>query len=671
MSSLFDGKGFAGEAAVNSMPDKNIHIAVIVSTLDEEYQSGILSGIRQYAFANHITLEHFVAFGNVGSDNRHDEGEYNIFSLANFSRFDGVVLVINTILIPECVEQILERVRASGIPAVCIDKDVPGMYTIGIDNETSMYAMVEHFIAHHGCTRINYISGPDDNTDSQQRLKSYKEALTAHGIPVEEERIYHGKFRAKDGNAAVKSFLNSPLSFPEVIVCANDTMAIAAVNALTSAAVRVPEDVLVSGFDNTYNARNYAPSLTSVERPLERAGQLACQKILDQLQGIEQERSTTLETRCCFSQSCGCNLSRQMDTDEFKKRNYSVLESFSNDAAMASRMASSLAECDSLEDFVENLQQFIPEFDCEEFYLCLCETWKQGILAEESEEAYDMHILSPDSFITKGYGGNILVPLAYRDGKILKVPDFSADVMLPGLFDENNTPGNYYFVPLHFRERCMGYIVIKESRFPIDSKLFHNCVMDIANSLESVRKIICLDRVTQKLNKLYTIDSLADINNRNGFRINTQQLYSYCISAKKPVMLMFLDMDGLKYINDTFGHKAGDAAISGMAEVLKAACTGGEICCRFGGDEFIVFAADYTETQAQTLSERIQKLLDEKNAALKASYTLAASLGFHITVPQPDTNLFQLVTVADNIMYAEKKRRKTSRYLKHDGNPDQ
>lgn len=545
------------------------------------------------------------------------------------------------------------------------------MYTIGIDNETAMYAMVEHFIAHHGCTRINYISGPEDNTDSKQRLKSYREALTAHGIPVEEERIYHGRFRAKDGKAAIKSFLKSPLSFPEAIVCANDTMAIAAVNALTASGVRVPEDVLVSGFDYTYNARNYAPSLTSVERPLERVGQLACQKILDHLQGIEQGRSTTLETRCCFSQSCGCNLSRQMDTDEFKKRNYSVLESFANDATMASRMASSLAECDSLEDFVENLQQFIPEFDCREFYLCLCESWKQGIMADEPEENYLMHILSPNSFITEGYGGNILVPLAYKDGKILNIPDFSADVMLPGLFDENNEPGNYYFVPLHFRERCMGYIVIKESRFPITSKLFHNCVMDIANSLESVRKIICLDRVTQKLNKLYTIDSLADINNRNGFRINTQQLYSYCISAKKPVMLMFLDMDGLKYINDTFGHKAGDSAISSMADVLKKACSGGEVCCRFGGDEFIVFAADYTEAQAQALSERIQALLDEKNAASHAPYTLATSLGYHITVPQPDTNLFQLVTVADNIMYAEKKRRKTSRYLKHDNHPNQ
>ena len=79
------------------MSKQNMHIAVIVSTIDEEYQSGILDGIRQYAFANRITVEHFVAFGNIGGDIGHDTGEYNIFSLADFTRFDGVILVINTV----------------------------------------------------------------------------------------------------------------------------------------------------------------------------------------------------------------------------------------------------------------------------------------------------------------------------------------------------------------------------------------------------------------------------------------------------------------------------------------------------------------------------------------------------------------------------------------------
>lgn len=646
------------------MTEKSIHIAVIVSTLDEEYQSGILRGIRQFAFANRITLEHFVAFGNAGGDIRHDTGEYNIFSLANFRLFDGVVLVINTIQFAECIETLISRVREAGIPAVFIDKDVPDFYTIGIDNETAMQSMVEHFITYHGFTRINYLSGPEDNIDSVQRLRAYRRTLEKHGIPVVEERIYHGNFLSRDGNLAVQKFVKSPLEFPQAIVCANDNMAISVMNSLTKYGIRVPEDVAVSGFDYTYNARNYAPSLTSVERPLEQVGQLACRKILNHLCRVEQERRTILDTRCRFTHSCGCNESPVMDADEFRKRNFHVLERFSDDVSMDSRMASALAECDNLEELTQSLHRFIPETGAKEFYLCLCDSWRLGIMMDETEENYLLHILSPNNYIVSGYGEKIMVPIAYKDGAFFTIPDFSASEMLPGLLSEDNAAGNYYFLPLHFRERCMGYCILKDSDFPVRSKLFHMWIMNISNSLENVRKTICQDRVIQKLNKLYTVDSLANINNRNGFRIGTQQLYTYCINRKKPVMLMFLDMDGLKSINDTYGHKEGDNAIISMAEVLRMVCIRGEVCCRFGGDEFIVFAADYTEERAAQLKNRIGELLTEINQSENKPYELAVSVGYYIAVPKEGMDLFQLVTVADNIMYAEKKKKKTSRYLK-------
>lgn len=641
---------------------KRIHIAVIVSTIDEDYQSGVLSGIRQYAFANDITLEHFVAFGNTGGDIGHDTGEYNIFSLADFNQFDGVILLINTIQSTDYSEIVLERARNARVPVVCIDKNDSELYTICIDNEKAMQDMVEHFILHHGYTRINYVSGPTDNIDSRQRLKAYQDVLKKHGIPVEEQRIYHGNFVSRDGVYAVQKFLQS--APPQAIICANDSMAIGVMNSLIAHGIRVPEDVAVSGFDYTYNARNYAPSLTSVKRPLERLGQLACRKITNHIHHIPQEQNEIMDTHCCFSQSCGCNQTPLMDTDEFKKRNFNVLESFSVDISLVSRMASALTECDSLEKYTESLKPFITEINCKEFYLCLCDNWKQGIMADETEENYLLHILSPNHYIINGYGETILVPLAYKNGRFFEMQDFPSSKMLPDLFNDDNKRGEYYFMPLHFGERCMGYCVIKDSEFPVTSKLFHNFITNIGNSLESVRKIICLDRVTQKLNKLYTIDTLADINNRNGFRISSQHLYQDCIREEKSVMLMFLDMDGLKYINDTFGHKAGDNAICCMAEVLRNACSNNEVCCRFGGDEFIVFAPDYTERQAQNLADRIQQDLESVNQQKHFSYKLAASLGYYITIPKPDMNLFQLVTIADNSMYAEKKKRKASRYLK-------
>ena len=129
-------------------------------------------------------------------------------------------------------------------------------------------------------------------------------------------------------------------------------------------------------------------------------------------------------------------------------------------------------------------------------------------------------------------------------------------------------------------------------------------------------------------------------------------------------MVMFIDMDGLKMINDTYGHKSGDIAIRSMATILHECCTNGEICCRFGGDEFIVFAANYTQQDAERITDNIQKKLEDYNRTTSMPFALHASSGYHIAVPTPDKSLFAMVTLADTIMYAEKRKKRHSKYLK-------
>ena len=101
-----------------------------------------------------------------------------------------------------------------------------------------------------------------------------------------------------------------------------------------------------------------------------------------------------------------------------------------------------------------------------------------------------------------------------------------------------------------------------------------------------------------------------------------------------------------------------------IAAVLQEACSHGEIACRFGGDEFFIFGADYTEAEAEKLRARIQKGLDICNRNSGRPYQLSVSIGACITVPPKDSSIFQLITVADNKMYEEKKKKNPSKYLK-------
>ena len=129
-------------------------------------------------------------------------------------------------------------------------------------------------------------------------------------------------------------------------------------------------------------------------------------------------------------------------------------------------------------------------------------------------------------------------------------------------------------------------------------------------------------------------------------------------------MLMFIDLDGLKVINDTYGHDAGDEAICAIADVLTVSCTNNEVFCRFGGDEFIIFAADYNDDDAKRLTDIIKENIKKKNAGEEKEYKLSASTGYVIVTPSEEHDIFRFVTDADKMMYKEKRKKKRSKYLK-------
>lgn len=639
-----------------------INIAVIVSGIDEYYQSCILEGIQKFALSHQINLAHFIAFGGTMFDTKHDTGEYNIFSLPDFSYFDGAILLLNTISSSSETESIISRIKQAGIPAVSIDRDIPEFYHIGIDNSSAMEKIVEHFINYHGFRTFNYISGPENNSESVQRYNSFRKVLKKYNLPFDDRRVYFGDFRALSGRQAAEYFLSSGLPLPDAVISANDVMAVSAMSVFEEHNLKIPNDVCFSGFDNTYDARNYSPELTSIQRPLSESGILSCRILYEHINGRRTERNFILDMKPRFTQSCGCQSYNPETSESFRKHNYKILENNAVSRSMINRMSCRLIDCDNFEEYIEKLKPFVTEIKAEEFYLCLCDNWNAGI---DGSGNYNFQM--NQDFSVERYTENVVIPCSFRNGKFSSIPSFESKNMVPDMFSDTGKNKFYYFVPLHFRERCLGYLAILNSDFLIKTPMFQTWSITICSSLENIRKIECLDNAVKKLDRLYTVDTLSGIYNRNGFNNNSTELFNYCIKRKRPVMLMFIDMDNLKVINDNLGHKSGDSAIHAIAEAIRDSCTNGEVYCRFGGDEFIVFAADYTEKEARILTEKIHENIRKKSENLNQKYTLTASIGYHIQIPDENTQIFQLVTIADHVMYEQKKKKKKSRYLKKSG----
>lgn len=642
---------------------KSYKIALIIEEINQSYQSAILDGIAASIGEFSFEVSAFVSFSGAMINPRHDSGEFNIFSLPDFRNFDGAILLTNTIAHQPVIKDILSRIKDAGIPAVSIDNNIPEFYHIGIDNKTAMRKITEHLIKVHKFTRFGYISGPADNPESADRLNAFLEVLEENGIAIDEDRIYYGDFRAHSGKAAVEEFLAQGKDMPEAIICANDTMASSAVGRLIADGYFVPDDIAVTGFDNTYNISNYQIELTSVDRPLALSGHLACKTLYNHFNKVSQEQSTVLSMYAHFTQSCGCSGRNSMtisDVKELNYRNYTRFENALEFVSAINRLSTDLLGCSDFDEYTTRLKGFVCELGIEEFYFCLCDNWKS-----HSAHAQVIDPKSESIKIPKKYTDEILVPIAYKSGIFYDSDRIRKADIIPDIGENSCSNGRlYYIIPLHFGERCLGYMVISNSRISLHNSMFETLCIALSNSLENIRKLSVLEYAVDRLGKLYAQDTFSGIYNRNGFVTATSQIYSECVKNRRSIMLMFIDLDGLKKINDTYGHSVGDAAICNIADVLTQSCVSGEIYCRFGGDEFIVFAADYTEKNAKDLTRTIEDNIKKINKTGDHPFILSASTGYVIDIPEEGEDIFRFVTAADNIMYTQKRKKKLSHYLK-------
>jgi len=123
-------------------------------------------------------------------------------------------------------------------------------------------------------------------------------------------------------------------------------------------------------------------------------------------------------------------------------------------------------------------------------------------------------------------------------------------------------------------------------------------------------------------------------------------------------IVMFMDMDGLKHINDTYGHQEGDIAISVIAGVLKDTLREEDIIGRLGGDEFVVLSSIKSNKDGKALIKRIRKNLNKYNKEKHHLYNVSASIG-SIVLEDTSNECFETAVLsADSVMYKEKKEKK-------------
>ena len=280
-------------------------IALIVNFLDSAYQMSLRTAVGRVAARRGIDL--WVAIGRELAHEDQNERALNcVYGWLTPDSVDGVIVVagalsnfVGTAGVAALCKG-LEPVKASSI-GLCL----PGIPSIVLDNRAAMRVAVNHLIQQHECRRIAYIGGPSHNDEAVLRLLGYRDALEEANIPFDGSLTGTGHFSMPTGRQAMNEILGRTRDI-DAVVAANDYMAIGAMDELGDRGIRVPEDVLVMGFDDAPVARFARRSLSTVAQPIGDMAERAVNDIMRHLAGDTPPMVTTLDVHLVLRESCGC-----------------------------------------------------------------------------------------------------------------------------------------------------------------------------------------------------------------------------------------------------------------------------------------------------------------------------------------------------------------------------
>jgi DNA-binding LacI/PurR family transcriptional regulator len=231
-------------------------------------------------------------------------GANAIYRLLGPKETDGVLIWTSVMGGNVTHEEIAAFVKNIGVPAVSVDDVLPGVPSVVPDNFGGMRAAVEHMIRDHGRRKVAFIRGPEDSPNAELRFRAYRDTLRSNGIEIDQALITPAA--SWHDTELIKRIIGGKAGSIDCIAAVSDYKAIAALEELRRAGLRVPEDVAVVGFDNDPRGRALGRPLTTIDPDHIRGISRGIELLLDAIDGRSPPAETVVPARLVARETCGC-----------------------------------------------------------------------------------------------------------------------------------------------------------------------------------------------------------------------------------------------------------------------------------------------------------------------------------------------------------------------------
>jgi len=617
-------------------------IGIFMGEIISEYQEIVVNTIFRKAAQAGYDVFTFCNFGAYGDNVLYAEGEKSVIRIPDPGTLDGIIVADDTFDIDGMETEMLGLLKEKAkCPVVYLRNPNDLFYNVLVEDGEAIADITRHFIRHHGFRDICFMTGNMNSEDARKRHRWFLTVMEEEKIPVTEHMVFHGDWWREKGKEAVDWFMEGRSTYPQAIICSNDYMVLSICDELKRRGVRIPEDVCVSGYDDIVEARRYHPSITSFSAPFVALGEKAVEIIDDVNAGKEQERVVWLKPQLQLRRSCGCGDQEQMnDCSDLLHRIYLQEDEIKQSVCMTTEYQDAFEES----EYLKVAEKYFSGTNCSKAYLCLCDEEEKELDKVELDNAYTKRM--------------VLKQIFYRGQKSESLErEFDRHSILPEEILEKEKAQGYLVFPLHYKSKCYGYMVMHFEDGSWPDVYVQTYMMGLANAIEEAamhREVSSLEQIKT----LYHKDALTGIYNRRGFEKQLRNLHERYEEEGMFLSIVSIDMNGLKYINDNFGHSEGDEALCRLANILGRLVGKDEICARVGGDEYFVLLYSDDRKRELEFAEQFIRAMREDEEKVKKPYPFRASFGICCISDEQDLSLMSCMQLADKRMYVQKKQYK-------------
>ena len=546
-------------------------IAVCITKMQSTGRADFLNRLHYRALKQWYKLIIYNSFVDFYRNDAFDEGARAVYDLIDYDIVDAVVIHDESFHDKTLTDRIISGAAERNVPVILLNSEKDGCITVVGDYDEAYKNVIDHVIKEHGVTDTFFIAGNENDPISDRRLRCYKKALEENGLVFDENKVAYGNYWEVPTQEIIRSLVADGKKPPEAIICANDYMAIAACEELGEYGYRVPEDVIVTGFDGVPAATYFTPAITTCKENVESVARVTIAAVDAALSGSKEKVFRT-EFSPLIAESCGCHKFTNID---YRAVASVIYHDYDEMCLHEDFMFSQIDHALEIHD-MNSLYVAVAGSMMEDSYVCL----KNDFVAFAMGTVQDMNSAGRDDEY-------IVIPSKYSGGAE-KITSMPGSQLLPTQEEWANNDHSYILNTIHVGSEVCGYYAVSTDH-----------IMGCRNKIKRVLKTINVGfnivinyfkqaNMRLSIEKASRVNPVTGLPNLKGAVKWFKEFSAVEENHSKAISISVYGLPKYTYIFENYGIANMEEALRLVAETLKLANTNNCLVGHIAEDEFVV-----------------------------------------------------------------------------------